>query len=112
MANVTVRHKVGTSRGAERSRIWLEGDRVLAAGFAVGMFYERIWNDAEGVLVLRVSGVKGPRATSGKVSGKGERPIIDIVGERVREVFGAYGEQVEVRYAVGQIAIGRVREEA
>lgn len=106
----TVRHKVGTSRGVERSRIWLEGNRVLAAGFAVGMHFERIWNDAEGVLVLRVTGAKGPRATSGTVSGKGERPILDIVGERVREVFGKYSDRVDVRYGVGQIAIGRVRE--
>lgn len=56
-----------------RARIWLEGKRLTAAGFAVG---DRFTIDViEGALVLRLD-PNGSR----KVSGKGERPIIDISG--------------------------------
>jgi hypothetical protein len=56
-----------------RARIWLEGKRLMVAGFAVGA---RFTIDViEGALVLRLD-LNGSR----KVSGKGERPIIDISG--------------------------------
>jgi hypothetical protein len=40
-----------------------------------------------------------------KVSGKGEKPIIDITGEKVREVFGALSTHVNVHFARGFITI-------
>lgn len=104
MAIANSRNKIGTSRGAPKRRIWLEGDRVLAAGFAVGMEYTRAWADDSLTLTL---GTGDTRATRGKVSGKGQRPIIDIVGEKVFEVFGAHCDAVEVSYQPGRIAVRR-----
>lgn len=104
MAIVKSTHKVGPSRGVARSRIWLEGDRVLAAGFAPGMMYTREWT--ADTLTLALGEGEG-RATRGKVSGKGEKPILDIVGDKVREVFGAHCERVEVSYEAGRITVRR-----
>lgn len=56
-----------------RARIWLEGKRLTAAGFAVGSRFNI--EVIEGALVLRLD-ASGSR----RVSGKGERPIIDISG--------------------------------
>ena len=56
-----------------RARIWLEGKRLSSAGFAVGSRFNI--EVIEGALVLRLD-ASGSR----KVSGKGERPIIDISG--------------------------------
>lgn len=105
MAITQSRNKIGASRGEPKRRIWLEGDRVLAAGFAVGMYYRKAW-DADS-LTLTVEGVKGPRMESGKVSGKGDRPVIDIVGDAVFGVFGAHCDEVEVTYSPGRIVIRR-----
>lgn len=104
MAIATSRNKIGTSRGEPKRRIWLEGDRVLAAGFAVGMQFTRAWADDALVLTL---GEGTSRATRGKVSGKGQRPILDIVGEQVFAVFGAHCDEVEVTYQPGRIVIRR-----
>lgn len=105
MAIAKSTHKVAASRGEPKRRIWLEGDRVLAAGFAVGMYFTRDWRADS--LVLTVESIKGPRATSGKVSGKGQRPILDIVGDKVFEVFGAHCDHVEVTYEAGRITVRR-----
>jgi len=56
-----------------RARIWLEGKRLTAAGFAVGARFSP--EVIEGALVLRLD-PNGSR----RVSGKGERPIIDMSG--------------------------------
>ena len=56
-----------------RARIWLEGKRLTAAGFAAGARFSP--EVIEGALVLRLN-PNGSR----KVSGKGERPIIDMSG--------------------------------
>jgi hypothetical protein len=105
MAIAKSTHKIGTSRGEPKRRIWLEGDRVLAAGFAVGMYYTREWRE-DGSLVLTL-GEGESRSTRGKVSGKGQRPILDIVGEKVFEVFGSVCERVEVEYSAGRIVVRR-----
>lgn len=99
-------NKIGASRGEAKRRVWLEGDRVLAAGFAVGMFFTRAWDEKEGTLTLTL-GEGATRATRGKVSGKGDRPILDIVGEKVFEVFGKHCDKVEVSYAPGRIVVRR-----
>jgi len=72
-----------------RARIWLEGKRLTAAGFAVGSRFNI--EVIEGALVLRLD-ASGSR----RVSGKGERPIIDLSG-RSCEPFTT-GDPVQVDY--------------
>lgn len=67
----TQHYTVRANKG--RARIWLEGKRLSSAGFAVGSRFNI--EVIEGALVLRLD-ASGSR----KVSGKGERPIIDISG--------------------------------
>jgi len=72
-----------------RARIWLEGKRLTAAGFAVGSRFNI--EVIEGALVLRLDASGSRRG-----SGKGERPIIDLSG-RSCEPFTT-GDPVQVDY--------------
>jgi len=69
--------KVGAARRIPRSRIWLEGSRLTAAGFAHAARYDVIWTGTGATLALSPTGAR-------RVAGTPERPIIDITGERVR----------------------------
>lgn len=98
MKATTFETKLGKSKAGERSRIWIEGARLVAAGFKPGDHFFACWYAGDrkhtGSLTLyrsakRIPAV--PRPTDSeerKVSGKAERPIIDIVGQRVHSYFG------------------------
>ena len=66
-----------------RARIWIEGARLLAAGFERGTIYAASTDLHNTMLYLIV--VDDPENYEGvgklkKVSGKGDRPIIDLAG--------------------------------
>jgi hypothetical protein len=100
--------KLGTTRAGERTRIWIEGNRLIAHGFYCTAQLQRIWS--EGKLVLRiiddVAFAALPVAERGTVSGKDGKPIIDITGARVSQTFGA-ATHVTVTYRAGRITITR-----
>lgn len=100
--------KLGTTRAGTRSRIWLEGARLKAAGFKAGTRYLAVWTDRTLTLTAgaSASGTDENREVR-KVSGKDEnaKPIIDIVGQRVIDTFGARAERVRVSYGDGVITI-------
>ena len=100
-------HKLSTARGNERSRIWLERDRLNRAGFTHGKAFRKTWNDKAGTLVLEVAkpGADDKASDFGTVAGTKERPVIDITGERVRVVFGSKGTHVDATYGDGRITI-------
>ena len=79
-----------------RSRIWLEGKRLQSAGFTAGTMFSVI--KAPCGIVLQVS-TTGER----KVSGKPDRPIIDLCGATV-EPFTT-GDAVRVVYFNNSIQI-------
>ena len=101
---------IGTNHGKGTSRIWLEGKRLVEAGFEVGTRYDRNVikaKDGWDHLELRVK-------SDGKfkVSGKGDKPIIDISGRAVTETFAEHISAsspktpvVEVEYSKGEIFI-------
>jgi len=78
MQNVVV-VKVGAARRILRSRVWIEGRRLISAGFAHGTRYNVEWHDAGATLIPDAGGAR-------KVAGAVDRPIIDITGERVRSL--------------------------
>lgn len=88
--------KLGTNKGAPRSRVWIEGARLTAAGFTVGARYHR--TAFENAIRLQLH-ADGPY----KVSGKGEHPIIDITGKVVTERFT--GSHVRVTFQASTISI-------
>jgi hypothetical protein len=97
--------KLGTTRAGERTRIWLEGSRLVAHGFTCGHMFLKTWEDGRLILTLHTGGaLTAGRSSLGTVSGKGDKPIIDITGARVAELFGT-GTHVTVTYRAGRITI-------
>ena len=86
---VTLNTKLGTTRAGDRSRIWIEGHRLADAGFIVGKKFKRTWVPETQTLMLSlIESVSNlARSEYGTVSGKGDHPIIDIVGAKVMETF-------------------------
>ena len=100
---------IGTNHGKGTSRIWLEGKRLVEAGFEVGTRYDRYadFNPRGGAIQL----IANPNGKF-KVSGKGEKPIIDISGGAVTETFADHISKsspktpvVAVEYSKGEIFI-------
>jgi hypothetical protein len=103
--------KLSKTKAGERTRIWLEGARVANAGFKVGLLVRRQWKE-NGSLVLTIIDAKEhdelPRSEKGRVSGKGEKPILDITGATVAAFFT--GDRVAVKYQTGKITICSIAE--
>lgn len=98
--------KLGVARKVPRSRIWIEGKRLIAAGFTPGRYFAKDWNELSGQLTLTLLTDDAIVSTLPcKVSGKGEKPIIDITGQNVLDAFGKHCEHVQVRYYAGVILI-------
>jgi hypothetical protein len=104
--------KLGTARRVPKSRIWIEGKRLVEAGFTVGKFFVKEWGTGGAdTLILRLCNDDDIYTTMPcKVSGKGEKPIIDITGEKVRETFGKESNHVEVYYGPGLIKVYGARK--
>lgn len=105
MSDKKLTTKLGTTRAGERTRIWIEGARLVAHGFPVGSKIQKVWGDGKLVITAvtekEFDGLE--HAARGKVSGKGEKPIIDITGVKVSETFK--GTHVAVAYREGRITI-------
>ena len=93
-------YTVRSNRG--RSRIWLEGKRLMDAGFTRDTQFWVVPNSKAVTLVLTTTETETPNKVR-KVSGKGDRPIVDMVGAVV-EPFTA-GDDVEITYTPGRITI-------
>ncbi len=109
------RTKLGAAKREPRSRIWLEGQRLIDAGFTVGKYFAKDWDDdapkfERPLLELTLAAENDVFATTPcKVSGKGGKPIIDITGAAVRDVFGRHGDHVDVQFYPGRIVITRTQ---
>lgn len=103
----TFKSKLGTTRAGERTRIWIEGSRLSSHGFKVGTRFQRSWTPDHPGLVLTVCTEKQfnelARADRGTVSGKEDKPIIDVTGVKVSETFS--GSHVSVTFAPRTIII-------
>lgn len=69
--------KVGAARRIPQSRIWIEGARLTASGFAHAARYDVDWSATGLTLALSPTGAR-------RVAGTPQRPIIDITGDKVR----------------------------
>lgn len=79
-----------------RPRIWLEGKRLSAAGFERGVRFDvvRLPLCEGGMALVQNEEGTGKR----KVSGKGDRPIIDIVGAEIVNSKLRVGDDVVITY--------------
>tara|TARA_R110002124_G_scaffold170306_1_gene337828 strand:+ start:1650 stop:1976 length:327 start_codon:yes stop_codon:yes gene_type:complete len=98
-------YTVRANRG--RPRIWLEGKRLAAAGFERGVRFDLTLGTKRygGLLLYLNEDGSGKR----KVSGKGDRPIVDIVGAEIQRCGLQSGDDVVVTYdcEVSEILIRR-----
>lgn len=89
--NTRFRTIIGSNHGKTHSRIWIEGERLVAIGFTVGVKYDR--SESSDCITLTLN----PKGRY-KVSGKGSKPIIDITGSIVARVFPPPITHVEVEF--------------
>ena len=89
-------YTVRSNRGA--ARIWIEGSRLVSAGFTRGRYFTLSHDGATLKLSLVADKVQGAR----KVSGKDIKPIIDLTGKTVPF---AIGTAVTVLYCVNDNSI-------
>ena len=95
MKHTEIKTKVGNNRGA--ARIWLEGKRLLDAGWKRGDRYDAIFG-SNGLMYIKAE--DGKRAVAGTES----RPIIDTNSKKITE-FIAIGETANVIIQANKIAI-------
>jgi len=89
-------YTVRSNRGA--ARIWIEGTRLVSAGFTRGRYFTLSHDGDTLTLSLVADKVQGAR----KVSGKDIKPIIDLTGKTVPF---AIGTAVTILYSADSITI-------
>ena len=105
--------KLFGSRTGPNSHIWLEGERLTAAGFAPGTPYSQVWYADKLICTQHLAigvefeGARPLKTVRRVVSLKGGDPAIRIEGVRVHETFGKHGVSVRVSYQPGIITIDR-----
>ena len=104
--------KLGAAKGVARSRIWIEGKRLAAAGFTVGKYFHKLWDETlfrpeKRHMLTLILATDDDVCTEMpyKVSGKGEKPIIDITGRCVLEAFGESYSHVQCTFTDAGITI-------
>jgi len=88
--------KLGAARRVPRSRLWIEGARLAAAGFVQGARFDLSRTGSGLTLSLSPFGAR-------KVSGKDGHPIIDITGDLIRTTFA--GDRVACSFKPQQIIV-------
>ncbi|WP_458098564.1 hypothetical protein [Roseomonas sp. WA12] len=108
MAHIeTARVRVGNNKG--RPRVWLDGARLLRAGFIGGTTY--FYRAEAGRLVCQLERMEDPtgaRKVTGRPDGK---PIMDLTGSDVRTLLGDTGAtHVDVTFEPGRITLTPSKE--
>ena len=89
-------YTVRTNRG--KPRIWIEGKRLTDAGLSVGDRFDMIRALGQLMIQKRANGAR-------KVSGKGERPIIDLSGSSCAPF--TTGDAVAIEYKPNGVIVIR-----
>lgn len=92
-----------------RSMLWLEGKRLVDAGFLPGTTYTQVWLPDR--IVCMIPGtltidVEGAKVLTRKVNTHAKKnPAIRIEGVKLQKLFGEKFTDVEVTYDAGVITI-------
>lgn len=70
--------RIAHNRG--RPRVWIEGGFLTASGISTGMVFDRTFDDGAMILTFGETGKH-------KVSGSAQRPIIDLNGAYLIDLF-------------------------
>jgi hypothetical protein len=113
--NTTKEHisKLFVSKGMENSNLWIEGARLLEAGFNVGREYSQVWYKDRIVLttasvIADETAVKLLRRRV-QVTDKNE-PLIRIEGVQVQRTFTGF-DKVKCVFENGRIEVTGYKEE-
>jgi len=90
---------VGSSKA--RPRLWIEGAKLAAAGFARGARYAIAFADGSMTLSLDPA---GPRAVCGKLRNNRDIPVLDIALKELEDQFGT-GTRVRVVFMNSRITV-------
>lgn len=101
---ITHTHKIGSNRG--KPRLWLDGPRLVAAGFIGGSSYACRAHGGRIIMQLVRAGEDAPegwhmRRVTGRPDGK---PIIDLAGAIVGDTFPGVA-LVRVTFTRGTITV-------
>lgn len=101
----SIETKLGTTRAGERTRIWLQGQRLPEHGFPMGAKFSKTWSRNKLVIerILNAEFEDLTRASRGTVSGDIARPVIDITGALVSQTFKS--DTVIATFSKGRIVI-------
>ena len=77
-ANYSKLFRIAYNRG--RPRVWIEGKFLTVSGISTGMRFDRTFNDCAMILTFGATGKH-------KVSGTAARPIIDLNGAYLIDLF-------------------------
>ena len=102
MENLVQNYVIRANRG--RPRVRIEGKRLVLAGFQRGCLFKDVVGDRGLTLTIAKDG-------SRKVSGKGERPLIDLVGALLTQANLKSGDHVIINYKANAISIEAVSHE-
>lgn len=94
-----IKSKTKVKQTANSSRIWIEGKKLIGAGFLPNTCYTIKYNKKSIVLTLDQNGT---RKVTGSVRNGNPRPIIDLHSKLNADVF-AVGDVLTVTYVTGKI---------
>lgn len=105
MLQASFSHSLGHTRAGSGTRLWLEGQRLLANGFNHRKLVSRQWSPNKLVLTVIDSDAwsRLSRANRTTIAGTVDRPIIDITGQIIRATFPS--GQVIVSWSHNSITI-------
>lgn len=102
--SISQQYTIRSNRG--RPRVWIEGKRLTTAGFHRGQFFTTEVKPSNRVMLrLRLAFAQEQAAGMRKVSGKGDRPIIDIVGSLLEQSGLKAGDDVSIIYSTNIIEV-------
>jgi len=101
--------KLFNSGNIPRAHLWLQGQRLLDAGFKPGDVYTQVWADNE-LRFVRNGAKNGlpdnsTKTIDRKVNRQKGNPAIRVEGKRVHDLFGKRFSSVKVTYENDMITV-------
>ena len=101
--------KTKVKKTSRSFRIWLEGERLIQAGFKPNSRYTVEYGTHSKTIILEISENGKRKVTNSKRKGK-IRPIIDLEAQKIGE-FYQEGIELEIKYTKNRIVIQKQEED-
>ena len=101
--------KTKVKRTSRSFRIWLEGERLIQAGFEPNTHYSIEYGSRSKTIILEVSETGKRKVTNSMRKGIA-RPIIDLESQKIGEFYHE-GIELEIKYTKNRIVIQKQQED-